>query len=174
MNVLALSGSLRKKSVNTALLRAAAKAAPEGVNIEIYDISDVPLYNDDLDTPQSVTALRTAIANADAVLLANPEYNYSVSGVLKNAIDWASRPAFESFFLNKKVGIMSASPAATGGVRGQQHLKVILLAMAAEVAPLQELAVAQAYGKFTDGELTDESAKTFLTQWLKKFCEWAG
>lgn len=174
MRILAMSGSLRKESVNTALLRAAAKFAPDGVHIELYGLSDIPLYNADLETPDSVAALRAAIADADAVLLANPEYNYGVSGVLKNAIDWASRPAYESCFLNKKVGVMSASPAVTGGVRGQQHLKVVLLAMAAEVAPLKELAVSQAYGKFTDGELTDESAQSFMTQWLSDFCKWAG
>lgn len=172
--ILALSGSFRDASYNTALLRAAIDLAPEGVEITIREYRDVPMYDADLDTPASVESLKADIASADAVLFACPEYNYSVPGVLKNAVDWASRPAYKSPFAGKKTGVISASMAITGGARGQQHLKGILLAMAAPVYAAPEVCVSQAQNKFEDGILTDTSTREALSKFLSGFGDWVG
>ncbi len=173
LKILGLSGSLRKDSTNTALLRAAAELAPDGVSLDLYDYRDVPLYDGDLPEQGSVEALKAAIGAADAVLIATPEYNYSVSGVLKNAIDWASRPAYESVFRNKPTGVVSAAASFAGGARAQQHLKTILLGMGTPVFPWPELLVAGAHKKFTDGKLTDETTAKFLGEYLAGFAPWA-
>ena len=110
--ILGISGSLRERSYNTALLRAAAELAPPAAEIEVFDLSAIPLYNDDVEAagdPEPVAALRAAVAEADALLLATPEYNRGTSGVLKNAIDWLSRPALASVLRWKPVAIMGAS-----------------------------------------------------------------
>lgn len=176
LKILALSGSLRADSHNTALLRTAAASMPEGSSLELYDYSDVPLYNADLPRPESVDRLSAAIAGADGVLIASPEYNHSVTGVLKNMIDWASRPAAN---LNNAVpfkgvptAVVSASPGAIGGARGQQHLKVILLAMQVPVYPGPEVVVGQAHTKIVDGKLSDERTQTFLASFVAGFVAW--
>ena len=174
LNILTLSGSLRAGSWNTQLLAAAAELAPDGVQLTRYDYADVPLYNGDLDLPESVVRLQRAIAAADGVLLASPEYNSSMSGVLKNAIDWASRPAYQSCFRGKPTGVISASPGFVGGARGQQHAKVILLGMGAPVFPWPELLVGGAKAKFVDGALVDETTRGFLESYIANFAEWVG
>ncbi len=174
LNILALSGSLRTGSFNTALLRAAAELAPEGVAITLHDYRDVPLYDGDIETsPEAVEALKAAIDAADAVLIATPEYNHSIPGVLKNAIDWASRPAFDSVFFGKPTGMVSASPGLVGGARAQQHLKSVLLAMGTPVYASPEVLVGRAGDKFDDGRLVDESTRKFLAGFLEKFSAWA-
>jgi chromate reductase len=171
--ILALSGSLRSDSLNTALLRAAAESLPPGAALEVYDYRDVPLYDGDIDgVPEPVERLRAAISRADAVLLAVPEYNYSLPGVLKNAIDWASRPAYRSPFRDKPVGVVSAAASFVGGARGQQHTKTILLGMAAPVFPWPELLVGGAHAKFTDGALTDGTTARLLDEYVQGFVRW--
>ncbi|MFN3199785.1 MAG: NADPH-dependent FMN reductase [Bradymonadia bacterium] len=175
LKILALSGSFRAASLNTALLRAAQTVAPEGVKVEIYNYRDIPLYDDDLpEVPESVLRLKRAITEADGVLLAVPEYNYSVPGVLKNAVDWASRPAYHSPFRDTPVGVLSVTGSPVGGARGQQHMKTILLGMAAAVFPWPEFMVGNAGSKFTDGVLTDEQVHDRLVKYMAGFANWAG
>ncbi len=130
MKVLAVSGSLRAGSYNTLLLRAAAEAAPEGVELQLWDgIGDLPIYSEDLEggpLPDSVQRLRTDWAEADAILFATPEYNGSVPGGLKNAVDWASRPRGEAALLNKTVAVIGASTGQFGAMWAQQDLHKIL------------------------------------------------
>jgi len=119
MKILGISGSLRERSYNTALLRAAAELAPPDVEVEIFDLSRIPLYNDDVESagdPEPVAELRAAVDEADALLLATPEYNRGTSGVLKNAIDWLSRPFGNSALKNKPLAVIGASRGQYGGV----------------------------------------------------------
>ncbi|MCA9568628.1 MAG: NAD(P)H-dependent oxidoreductase, partial [Myxococcales bacterium] len=130
LSILGLSGSLRAASTNTALLRTAAELLPDDVTLTVHDYRNVPLYDDDLDAkPEGVLRLEAAVRAADGVLVAVPEYNHSVPGVLKNALDWASRPAYASVFRDKPTGVMSAATGFVGGARGQQHLKIVLSGM---------------------------------------------
>ena len=165
INVLALSGSLRRQSFNTALLRAAQEVAPEGMVIDIADLSAIPLYNDDVRVaayPDAVQALRDRVAAADALLFACPEYNYSVSGVLKNAIDWISRPP-HALFDRKPAAIVGAATGLFGTVRGQAHLRQILSGLNADLQHKPEVMVASSATKFDDKQqLTDDTARTLL------------
>jgi chromate reductase len=155
VKVLAVSGSLRADSYNTRLLEAAAAAAPVGVEVEILDpalIADLPLYDQDLDdegAPASVDRLRTAWAAADAILFATPEYNGSVPGGLKNAIDWASRPKFAAALVNKTVGVIGASTGQFGAMWAQQDLRKILGIAGARVVG-ESLPVARAHEVLPD------------------------
>jgi len=154
VRVLAVSGSLRADSYNTRLLEAAAAAAPAGVEIEILDpalIADLPLYDQDLehDAPASVDTLREAWAGADAILFATPEYNGSVPGGLKNAIDWASRPKGEGALRNKTVAVIGASTGQFGAMWAQQDLKKILGIAGARVVG-EGLPVSRAHEGFPD------------------------
>jgi chromate reductase len=172
VKIIGLSGSLRQRSFNTGLLRAAVEMAPDGVTIEIADLSQLPLYNDDVRQagyPAPVETLRAALASADAVLFATPEYNYSVPGVLKNAIDWASRPAYQSPFFHKKCFMITLSAGAMGGVRAQGHLKQILNGMAAHVFPSQEVVVPFGNDKVEDGRFTHEPTLDFALLKLEEF-----
>ena len=170
--ILALSGSLRAGSTNTAVLNTLADLAPADVELVIYDYSDVPLYNGDLSPPPAVEALKAAIAAADAVIIATPEYNYSLPGVLKNAIDWASRPAYASVFRDKPTGVVSAAASIAGGARAQAHLKTVLLGMGTPVFPWPELLVAQAHTKVADGRVTDPVSNKFIGEYLDGFLAW--
>lgn len=156
MKVLAISGSLRSDSHNTALLRAAAEEAPAGVELELWDgLKQIPPYDGDDDVvpgPAAVEALRDAVRAADAVLIATPEYNSSVPGALKNALDWASRPLATNAFRNKPVAVIGASTGAFGAVWAQAELRKVLAAMGARVAEV-ELAVGHAHERL-DAEET--------------------
>jgi chromate reductase, NAD(P)H dehydrogenase (quinone) len=161
MRVLAVSGSLRGDSHNTSLLRAAIEAAPEGVEVELFDpagIRELPLYDQDLDTsepPESVVRLREAWGSADALLFATPEYNGSIPGGLKNAIDWASRPRLEAALLNKTAAVVGASPGQFGAMWAQADLRKILGTAGARVVG-DELPVTRAHEKFdSSGRLLD-------------------
>ena len=147
MRVLAISGSLRRDSHNTALLRAAAERTPAGVELELWDgLKAVPPYDEDDDgdlAPASVTALRSAVAGADAVLFATPEYNHSVPGALKNALDWVSRPIATNPLRNKPVAVIGASTGIFGAVWAQAELRKVLSAIGARVVD-REVAVGQA------------------------------
>jgi chromate reductase len=137
MRVLAVSGSLRSGSYNTTLLRAAVEAAPEGVEVELYDgLKDIPPYDEDDDTdiaPEAVARFRAALVDADAVLFATPEYNGSIPGVLKNALDWASRPFATNALRNKPVTVVGASTGGFGAVWAQGDLRRVLKTIGARV-----------------------------------------
>jgi chromate reductase, NAD(P)H dehydrogenase (quinone) len=164
MRILAVSGSLRADSFNTSLVRAASEAAPEGVEVELFDpagLAALPLYDQDLDNgdvPQSVERLRTAWASADAILFATPEYNGSIPGGLKNAVDWASRPRQEAALMNKTVAVIGASTGQFGAMWAQADLRKVLGMAGARVVG-DELPVTHAHEKFDssgrslDGEL---------------------
>jgi chromate reductase, NAD(P)H dehydrogenase (quinone) len=176
VRVVGLSGSLRKGSYNSAALRAAIELAPEGMVIEPAEIRDLPLYDDDIRAagyPPAVEALRARIAAADAVLFVTPEYNYSVPGVLKNAIDWASRPPSQPFD-GKAVGIMGVSGGLLGTARAQYHLRQMLVFLNAFPINKPEVMIGQAAQKF-DAELrlTDEATRGFVRQHLEALGAWA-
>lgn len=165
MRILGISGSLRKASFNTALLRAVGEVLPEGVSLATADLSEIPLYNADLEAhgePTSAAALKAGIAASDALLIASPEYNYSVTAALKNSIDWASRPVHDSPLNGKPVGLMGAG-GTFGTVRAQAHLRQILLHNGALVLPKPEFYLANAAEKFDGaGRLTDVAARERL------------
>ncbi|MEX0600257.1 MAG: NAD(P)H-dependent oxidoreductase [Rhodothermales bacterium] len=175
--ILGIAGSLRAGSYNRALLRTARELAPEGVQVDIFDLTPVPLYNADVDTdeqrPPAVTAMKQAIAEADAVLLVSPEYNYGVPGVMKNALDWASRPAFRSPMARKPTGLMGASAGTSGTMRGQEQIKLNLLGMIADVFAHKSVAVPRASEKFDDDlRLVDERTREIVTRYLADFAAW--
>jgi len=173
VRIVGLSGSLRAGSWNTAVLRSAAELLPEGASLEIVAYGDVPLYNFDLGEPEAVARFKATLAAADALLIATPEYIHSVPGVLKNALDWASRPAGKGPLVGTPTAVLSASPGAVGGARAQQHLKAILLGGNTPVYAGPEVVVGGADKKITDGRLTDETTRQFLATWLKGFVAWA-
>jgi chromate reductase len=170
MKVLAISGSLRDKSYNTMVLRAAERLLPNDVEFELYDgLKDVPPYDEDDDgagAPAGVTRFRAALAGADAVLISTPEYNSSVPGQLKNAIDWASRPIATNVLRNKPVAIVGASTGAFGAVWAQAELRKVLAATGARVVD-GEVAIGHAHQRFDEtGVLTDENLRDQLAEVL--------
>ena len=158
MRILAVSGSLRESSFNTSLLRAAIEAAPKGIELELWEgLGELPLYDDDLeaDVPESVQRLRDAWGAADAILFSTPEYNGSVPGGLKNAIDWASRPRLDAVLRNKTVAVVGASTGQFGALWAQQDLKRILGVAGARVVGT-EIPVSRAHERFdNEGRLLD-------------------
>ncbi|HEX8831803.1 MAG TPA: NAD(P)H-dependent oxidoreductase [Longimicrobium sp.] len=174
MKIVGIAGSIRAGSFNRALLRAAAELAPEGMTIEPWDrVREVPLYDADIDhdgaRPEPVEDLKRAIAAADGVLIASPEYCYSIPGVLKNAIDWVSRPGYKSVLVNKPVAIIGASGSAVGTARGQIHLRDVMFSCLALNFPHAGVLVAQAGGKFEDDRLAHEPTREFLAAYLRQF-----
>ena len=168
MKVLGISGSLRSDSHNTALLRAAAELLPGDVEFQLWDgLKAVPPYDEDDDVepaPAAVADLRDAIAGADAILFATPEYNQSVPGQLKNALDWASRPFATNSLRNKPVAVVGASKGAFGAVWAQAELRKVLAATGARVVDA-DVAVGHAHERFgPDGRLADESLREQLTE----------
>ncbi|MEV1144784.1 NADPH-dependent FMN reductase [Micromonospora sp. NPDC049799] len=170
-SILAISGSLRDASFNTALIRAAQRVAPESLTIEQYDnLGAIPAFNQDIEAepPAPVVDLREKIAAADALLIATPEYNYGVPGVLKNALDWASRPTFPvtswvSPLAHKPVAIMGAAPTGMGTVRAQLQLRQLFLWTDSAVLSKPEVIVTNAHEKLTiDGEIKDETTEALL------------
>ncbi len=171
----AISGSLRAGSYNTAALRAAAGLAPEGVILAEEGIGDIPLYNEDVKAegfPAAVLRLQRAIASADAVLIATPEYNYSVPGVLKNAIDWVSRTEPQPF-ANKPVAIMGASPGALGTGRAQYDLRKMFVYLDAHLLNKPEIMISAAHARFdAEGKLTDDATRKLLSSLLTALRDW--
>lgn len=167
MHFIGISGSLRKKSLNTALLRAAQSAVPDSVTFDTAEIKDLPLFNSDLDDPEQleqVDRFRKKLQSADALVIASPEYNFSIPGVLKNAIDWASRGK-DSPLLNKPVAIMGASPGMLGTARMQMHLRQVFMYNNMIPVNKPEVFVNQANTKFDEaGNLIDEKTKELLRQ----------
>jgi len=174
--VVGMVGSLRQGSLNRALLHAAIELAPVALEIVPLDISGVPLYNSDVEataTPSAVHELRVAVMQADAILIATPEYNHGVPGVLKNAIDWLSRPPADSALNGKPCGIIGASPGMTGTARAQSQLRQAFVFTNTYAMLRPEVLVARANTKFDgDGRLTDEATRTHLAAFLAEFWKW--
>lgn len=169
LHVAAITGSLRSGSFSQMVMASIAAMFPEGSRIENIDIGAIPHYNQDLDkedAPAPVASARTSIAASDLVVIVTPEYNYSLPGVLKNALDWFSRPAFKGCMLGKPVFFLTLSPGALGGVRAQGHLRQILAGMLCELPPLPEIAISHVAEKVGDGRLTDESTLKFIQSTL--------
>jgi chromate reductase len=170
MRILAISGSLREASNNTALLRALREEAPEGVEVELWQgLKEIPPYDSDDDVvpgPKTVEQLRSRVREADAVIFATPEYNSSIPGALKNALDWASRPLATNAFRNKPVAVISSSAGAFGGVWAAAELRKVLAAMGARVTEA-ELSVGHASEKLDDqGRVADEEVLNGLREAL--------
>lgn len=167
--LLFIAGSLRAASASKATVRALQGRLAGLADCHTADISALPLYNADLTDNPQVADFVAALRDADGVVFVTPEYNYSVPGVLKNAIDWASRPAFESVFKGKPCFVISVSGGALGGVRAQAHLKYILNGMLAEVFTSKEIVVTMANTKVADGVLTDAVVLDFAIETLTGF-----
>lgn len=175
ISIVAMSGSLRKGSYNTALLKTAVGLVPEGAWIDVIEIRDLPLFDADLETdmPKVVIDFKAKIKNADGILFVTPEYNYSIPGGLKNAIDWASRPYGDNSFDGKPVAIMSASPGMLGGSRAQYHLRQIFVFLNMHALNQPEVMVPFADTKFDEhGVLTDQTTIDHIKPFLEAFVEW--
>lgn len=168
MRLLCLSGSLREQSSSSAVVRTIREMVRDEAETITFDIGELPLYNADL-TPDIVDRFKATIADADGLVIVTPEYNYSMPGVLKNAIDWASRPGYNSVFKDKPVFVTSVSGGALGGVRAQAHLKAVLNAMLARTFIWQEIAVAHAGTKIENGRLTDQVTVDFIAPAMEQF-----
>jgi len=175
LKILGIAGSLRRGSFNAAALRAAQELAPAGMTIDIFDISAIPLYNEDVKVqgfPPAVTDLRARIKAADGLLLATPEYNYSTSGVLKNVIDWVSRPP-EHPFDGKPIALMGASGGVLGTARAQYHLRHMFIFLNAHILNRPEVFIGGAPSKFdAEGKLTDQPTRDIVAAMLVAFKAW--
>ena len=175
LKVLGICGSLRKASYNMAALRACSELLPAGMTLRITTIADIPMFNQDVydaGLPEPAKRFRAEVAVADALLIASPEYNFSLSGALKNAIDWGSR-APNQVFLEKPLAIFSATGGPLGGARVQYDLRRMLGQLVAHVQPKPEVFIGAAQTKFdAQGKLTDETTRKFLTQLLAGFKVW--
>jgi chromate reductase len=177
LTILGFAGSLRRASYNRSLLRAAQEEAPAGMRIEIFDLLDIPLYNEDVEAegdPEGVARFKQAIRAADGLLITTPEYNHGVPGVTKNAIDWASRPPRQAPLDGKPVAILGASPGITGTARGQSQLRQAFEFTNSYCMPQPEILVYQAHQKFdAEGRLTDAKTREYLGRFLVAFGQWA-
>ena len=155
--LLALPGSVRRASVSKAILRTLRETAPAHVAIEIFELDDIPIYNQDFDhdPPAPVRALREAIKAADGLIVLSPEYNHGMSGVIKNAIDWVSRPGYASILANKAVAVFTTSESPLGGARAQADLHKMFLSTLSRVAPGREVSFGSTGKNIVDGKLVD-------------------
>jgi chromate reductase len=170
IKILGIAGSLRVQSYNRAALRAAQALVPAGVTLDVFELDGIPAFNQDEEKkpPQKVVDLKARIRAADGVLLATPEYNYSIAGVLKNAIDWASRPYGDSAWDGKPVAIMSASMGLFGGMRAQYHLRQCFVFLNMDAVLQPEVAIGNAPQKFdAQGDLTDNTSRQLILQLLQ-------
>jgi chromate reductase, NAD(P)H dehydrogenase (quinone) len=175
ISVLAMCGSLRRASYNMGALRAAIELKPPGMTIAVADIGSIPLYNEDVRAqgfPPPVEILRRQIKEADALLFACPEYNYSMSGVLKNAIDWASRPPDQPF-AGKPAAIMGAAAGMAGGAHAQGDLRRSFVFLDVHPINKPEVRIGHAQNQFdADGRLTDETCRGFIRDMLVALDAW--
>lgn len=174
--VLGFAGSLRQASYNRGLLRSATELAPPELNIKIFDLLPIPIFNEDVEAkgdPESVQDLKNAIGEADGLLIATPEYNYGIPGVLKNAIDWVSRPPGKSVLSGKPAAIMGASQGTGGTIRSQLALRQSFLYLEVHTMLKPEILIASSRDKFDDkGNLTDDRTREYLAKFLKSFVSW--
>ena len=175
IKILGIAGSLRKESYNKALLREAMKLLPKGAEMETFDLEGIPAFNQDLENqpPRVIVEFKSKIKAADAILIATPEYNYSIPGVLKNAIDWASRPYGQSAWAGKPVAIMGASIGMLGTARAQYHLRQCFVFLDMQPINAPEIMVNFAKDKFDkDGKLLDQAAKDLIAKLLQNLVNW--
>jgi chromate reductase len=177
LKVLGIAGSLRAGSFNRMLLKAAQELTPPGMEIKAFDLAPIPLYNGDVEAqgdPEPVAALKAAIREANALLFVTPEYNFGVPGVLKNAVDWASRPPRSSALQGKPAAIMGATPGMGGTGRAQMQLRQTFVFTQTYAMLAPEVLVARAQEKFdASGKLTDEPTRKFVAQLLEALAQWA-
>jgi chromate reductase len=174
LKVLGVCGSLRKASLNMAALRACSELLPAGMSLQIASIDGLPMINQDvLDAgmPEPIRRIRDQITAADGLLIASPEYNFSIPAPLKNVIDWGSRPPSQ-VFQDKPIAIFSVAPGPVGGTRMQYDLRKSLVQLWGHVLPRPEVFITNAAGKFQDGKLTDETSRKFLSELLAGFKDW--
>lgn len=175
IKILGFTGSLRQKSYNRAALRAAGELLPEGASLEIADLAPIPFFNEDLEaegTPSVVMAFRSQVATADALLIATPEYNYSIPPVMKNALDWASRGK-DSPLNGKPTALMSASTGMFGGARAQYHLRQVCVVLNLRLLNRPEVFIMNAAGKFDpEGNLTDDYSRKAIAAQLQALVDW--
>ena len=175
VRILGIAGSLRRESYNRAALRAATELVPEGATIDLFELDGIPGFNQDEEQnpPAKIVELKKRVREADAILFVTPEYNYSVPGVLKNAIDWASRPHGDSAWNGKPAAMMGASIGAMGTARAQYHLRQMMVFLNMFPVNQPEVMIANAQDRFdTQGNLTDDPTKDFIRQLLQSLVEW--
>jgi chromate reductase len=175
LRILGIAGSLRKESYNRSALRAAQKLVPENSILEIFELADLPLFNQDLEKqpPEKVVELKARIRAADALLFVTPEYNYSIPGVLKNAIDWASRPYGDSAWQGKPAAIMGAATGIIGSARAQYHLRQVFVFLNIFAINQPEVFISNAAQRFdAEGNLTDENTAKLVRQLLQNLVDW--
>ncbi len=175
IRILGIAGSLRKESYNRGVLRAATQLVPDGAVIEIFELDGIPAFNqdDEQSPPEKVVELKQRIRESDAILFVTPEYNYSVPGVLKNAIDWASRPYGDSAWAGKPAVIMGASVGAIATARAQYHLRQMMVFLDMHPLNQPEVMIGTCADKFDEqGNLTDETTKGFIKDQLQTLVEW--
>jgi len=175
ITIFGFAGSLRKGSYNKALLRTALQLLPKDAKLEIFDLEGIPLFNQDMEKqmPEKVKEFKAKIKGADAILVATPEYNYSMPGVLKNAIDWASRPYGDNSFEGKPVAIMSASPGMFGGARAQYHLRQTLVFLDMHPVNKPEVMVPFAHEKVNEqGIIADAKTREKIKDLLESMVAW--
>ncbi len=174
LKILGIAGSLRKASYNRAALRAAKKLEPEDATIEIFELDGIPGFNQDegKNPPRKVVELKSKVRAADAILLVTPEYNYSIPGVLKNAIDWASRPYGDNAWNGKPVAVMGASIGLFGTVRAQYHLRQSFIFLNMDAVNQPEVMIGNAQDRFdAQGNLTDEQSKALIRKLLRNLAD---
>jgi chromate reductase len=175
LTILGIAGSLRQGSYNRLALRAAQQLVPADAKLEIFDLHGIPVFNQDEEKtpPAAVVEFKKRIRAADAILLVTPEYNYSMPGVLKNAIDWASRPYGDSAWNGKPVAMMSAAGGILGGARAQYHLRQCFIFLNMYPVNQPEVMIAKAHEKFdANGHFTDEAGKKLIQQLLQNLADW--
>jgi len=175
ITILGIAGSLRRNSYNRSALRAAQRLAPEGVTLETFDIDGLPGFNEDDEKspPEKVVELKRRVRAADAILFATPEYNYSIPGVLKNAIDWASRPYGDSAWSGKPVAIMGASIGTIGTARAQYHLRQTFVFLNMHPVNQPEVMIGNASKRFDEqGNLTDKDTERLIGELLNNLATW--
>ena len=175
IQILGIAGSLRKGSYNRAALRAAQQLAPDTARIDIFELHGIPVFNQDEEgnLPPKVAALKDAVRAADAILIVTPEYNYSVPGMLKNAIDWASRPYGQSAWEGKPVAVMGAAAGPLGSARAQYHLRQTFVFLNMYPVNRPEVMISSAQEKFDEqGNLTNEASRKLIRQLLENLVAW--
>lgn len=175
ITILGIAGSLRKTSYNRGALRAAQEVAPAGAKIEIFDLAGIPIFNQDKESPmpEKVVQFKAGIRKADAILICTPEYNYSIPGMLKNAIDWASRPYGDSAWDGKPVAIMGASPGMLGTARAQYHLRQCFVFLNMYPLNKPEVMIAGASERFDEqGNLTDQDTRDHIQKLVEALAKW--
>jgi chromate reductase, NAD(P)H dehydrogenase (quinone) len=176
ISILGIAGSLRAGSYNRAVLRAAQQLLPLDATLEIFDLNGIPPFNQDEERnlPAKVVELKAKVRAADALLIATPEYNYSMPGVLKNAIDWGSRPHGDNVWDSKPLAVLGASPGLLGTARAQYHLRQVFVALNTHPLNRPEIMITKAAGRFDqEGNLTDEPTRELIRTQLQSLVAWA-